>query len=262
MDTIDTGVSTLDRICAILNAFTEEEPILSLTEISRRVSLPKSTSHRLLTALEKHGMVLPDLYGRGYQLGYQMVRWGTLAQASMDLRNAALPILRWLVDMTGETAILSVLYQNMGIWLEKVECQQPIRLALRMGKPLMLHAGASSKVLWAFLSDREIENILSQIDLVPIMPNTITVPQKMREELRLIRERGYATSYEETDPGAMGIAAPVFDHMAQVVAGIGIVGPISRVSAERIPEMANSVIEAGQQLSKRLGLVASKTRSR
>jgi DNA-binding IclR family transcriptional regulator len=251
---IETGVSTLDRVCVILNVFTEEEPILTLTEISRRIQLPKSTTHRLLTALEKHGMVLPDISGRGYHLGYQMVRWGTLAQASLDLRNIALPVMRAIVDTTGETAILSVLYQNMGIWIENVECKQPIRLALRMGKPLMLHAGASSKVLWAFLSDQEIEEILSQIELKPLMPNTITDPQVMREELRSIRENGYATSFEETDLGAMGIAAPIFDHSGKVIAGLGIVAPLSRVPRERVPEVAKIIVEASRQLSKRLGV--------
>ncbi len=75
----------------------------------------------------------------------------------------------------------------------------------------------------------------------------------MRTELAAIRQRGYATSFEETDLGAMGIAAPVYDRTGDPVAGIGIAAPLARIPPERVPEAAPAVIEAGQQLSARLG---------
>jgi len=249
-----SGISTLERVCSILNSFSEDRPILTLTEISRQVNLPKSTTHRLIEALKNQGMIIADFYGRGYQLGYQMVRWGTLAQVSMDLRNTSLPIMHSLVNQTDETVILSVLYQNMGIWIEKVECQQPIRLALRMGKPLVLYAGASSKILWAFLPQNEINEILSQIKFEKFLPNTIADSETMRNELEDIRQRGYATSFEETDPGAMGVAAPIYNHKGKVIAGIGIVAPHNRVPAERVPEIARYVVAAGDAISRRMGL--------
>lgn len=249
----ETGISTLNRVFSILNAFSEDQQVLTLTEISRRAGLPKSTTHRFLEALEKHGMISQHPYLSGYQLGYQMVRWGTLALSSLNLRQTAMPVLQDLVAETNETAVLSVRYGNFGLWAEVVESPQPVRLAMRIGKPLNLHAGASSKVLLAFLPEKEIERILGEIELAPIRPATITDLCKMRAELEKIRSLRYAVSYEETDAGAMGIAAPVYDHAGQLAAGIGIVAPITRIPPEKVADYAWQVVEAGHELSKRLG---------
>lgn len=253
MPPVDLGISTLDRVCAILNAFSESTPTLTLTEISRRVGLPKSTTHRMLEALERQGMIIPDPQARGFQIGYQVIRWGTQALNSLDIRKAALPIMRSLAELTHETVVLSCRYGTTAIWLEVIESSYPVRLAMRIGQPLSLHAGASAKVLWGFLSDDEIETILQQIDLTPIQPKTITDRQSMRDELRAIRERGYATSFEETDPGAMGIAAPIFDHTGLTIAGIGIAAPISRIQYDAVPRIAPLIVDAGRQLSQQMG---------
>lgn len=252
----DSGISTLNRVCLILNAFTESERILTLTEISKRIQLPKSTTHRMLEAMECHALIVREPHGLGYQMGYQLIRWGTLALTNLDLRNTALPILQTLAASTNESAVLSARYGYFAMWIEMVESRQPVRLAIRVGEPLHLHAGASAKVLWAFLPDSEIERILKGIKLVPLKPNTITSPETMRADLQMIRERGYAVSYEETDFGAMGIAAPIYNHMGQPIAGLGIAAPVTRVPPERVQELALHVLTSSQELSLKLGAPA------
>lgn len=248
-------MSTINRMCAILNAFSQDQKVLSLSDISRRINLPKSTTHRLLTAMEAQGILIRDNDGRGYRLGYQLIHWGMLAQNSLDLRNLALPILRKLCNDTQETAVLSVIdYAHMAaIWLEQIESPQPVRWVKRVGQRVYLHAGASAKVLWAFHPEEEIESILSRIELIPIKANTMTDKEKLLQDLREIRQRGYSVSVEETDTGAMGVAGPVYDHHDKVVAGIGIIAPISRVPESRIPEVARTVLAACSQLSRLLG---------
>lgn len=248
-------MSTIERMCAILNAFSENQQVLTLSDIGRRINLPKSTTHRLLSTLEAQGILIRDSEGRGYRLGYQLIHWGMLAQNSLDLRNLALPFLEQLRDETQETAVLSVLdYTHMAaIWLEQIESPQPVRWVKRVGQRVYLHAGASAKVLWAFLPEDEIEEILSRIEMVPIQSNTITDKEQLRQDLREIRRRGYSVSIEETDQGAMGVAAPVYDHRGRVVAGIGIIAPISRVSRPMIPDVAKKVLRACFQLSRLLG---------
>ncbi len=252
MPKAESASRAINRLCDILNSFTEQETVLTLTEISRRIGLPKSTTHRFLEALVSQGLLYSE-NGRGYQLGHQLIHWGVLAQASIDLRNLALPVLRGLMESTGETAILSMRFGSVGAWVEMIESRHPVRLALRVGQSVPLHAGASSKVLWAFLPEAEIERLLGQIELTRFEKNTITDPQAMRDELCAIRERGYATSFEETDRGAMGVAAPIYDHTGQLAAGIGIAAPITRVTREHVPEVARHVLAAGQELSHKLG---------
>jgi DNA-binding IclR family transcriptional regulator len=246
---------TINRICDILNSFSDHEAYLTLTEISIRIQLPKSTTFRFLEALESQGMIHYDSNHKGYRLGHRLIHLGMLAQASIDLRNDALPILRSLTEETGETSILSMRFGSNGTWVEMIESRQPVRLAMRVGQPLLLHAGASSKVLLAFLPEDEIERILGQMDLVPIATNTITDPERLKDELRIIREHGYATSFEETDEGAMGIAAPVFDHTGRPIAGIGIAAPIVRIPREQISKILDPVLNASRKLSKQLGAI-------
>ena len=252
MATDSTGRSII-RIADILNCFSVDEPVHNLTAISKRLELPKSTSHRLLTTLVSQGFLMRDVHGRGYQLGYQLLHWGMVAQAALDLRTEALPIMRQLSRSVGETAILTVRDGTRGFYLEIVESAQPVRLTMQVGQRLRLHAGASSKVLLAFLPGVEIEQITSTIEMQPLTPHTITDPTQLRTELAAICQRGYATSFEETDLGAMGVAAPVYDRAGHAVAGIGIAAPLARIPPERVPEVAPAVIEAGQQLSARLG---------
>jgi DNA-binding IclR family transcriptional regulator len=248
----ESASRAINRLCDILNSFTEHEHVLTLTEISRRIGLPKSTTHRFLEALVSQGLLYNE-NGHGFRLGHQLIHWGILAQASIDLRNLALPVLRALMESTGETAILSMRFGSVGSWVDLVESRHPVRLALRIGENVPLHAGASSKVLWAFLPAAEIDRLLGQIELSGFEKNTITDPDAMRAELRAIRERGYATSFEETDRGAMGVAAPVYDHTGQLVAGIGIAAPINRLPPDQVPEIAPLILAAGQDLSQKLG---------
>ncbi len=249
----DSASRTINRICDLLNSFSENEPVLSLTQISQRIDLPKSTTYRFLEALESQGMLYREPNGRGFRLGYQLIHWGTLSQASINLRNLALPVLHQLSEETGESAILSVRLGYAGIWIEMIESRHPVRLAMRVGQHLHLHAGASSKVLWAFLPPAQTEDILAHIELKPLCKNTITDPAVLRQELENIRACGYAVSFEETDPGAMGVAAPVFDHTGRPAAGIGIAAPVNRVPPERVDSISAYVLSASQQLSRLLG---------
>ena len=111
-----------------------------------------------------------DVHGRGYQLGYQLLHWGMVAQAALDLRTEALPIMRQLSHSVGETAILTVRDGMRGLYLEIVESAQPVRLTMQVGQRLRLHAGASSKVLLAFLPEVEIEQITNSDRAAAIYP--------------------------------------------------------------------------------------------
>ena len=255
MNKANSANRSINRICDILNCFSEEERYLTLTQISTQIDLPKSTTHRLLEALQSQGLLSYNNTKRCYELGYMLIRWGNLAQTGLDLRNVSLPFLRTLTDITEETSILSARYGNIGMCIEKIESNQPVRLAMSIGQRLALHSGASSKVLWAFLPADEIESILENIELHPLMENTIVTPDMLREELKKIRENGYATSFEETDRGAMGIAAPVYDHTGRPVAGIGIAAPISRIPREQVPDFASKVVDTAKKLSRHMGAV-------
>jgi DNA-binding IclR family transcriptional regulator len=249
----DSTIRTINRVCDILNCFSSRVTRLTLTEISVKVGIPKSTTHRLLEALRSQGFINYDANSRSFQLGYQLIRWGTDAQAGVDVRNIAWPYLQELTDVTGETAVLSIRNGYSGFCLEMCESSHPMRLSMRVGQPLDLHAGSSAKILWAFLPDNEIYEILQNIKLVPLMDGTITDPKQMVEELHHIRERGYARSFEETDKDAMGISAPIYNHRMELVAGVGVIAPISRVTEDVEARMVEKVVRTANLISKLMG---------
>jgi IclR family transcriptional regulator, KDG regulon repressor len=248
-----SSLQILDRITAILDCFSPDEPSRTFTAICEGTGLPKSTVHRLLAALEARSYLTTNADGTRYQLGHKLLHWSSVAQAGRGLRTEALPVMYELAQATHESVILSVLDRDVGICLEMVESHQPVKLTMRPGQRLPLHSGASSKVLWAFLSDTEIQHILAEITLTRYMPNTITDPQALLAALHAIRECGYATSFEERDPNAMGIAAPVWDHSGRPVAGLGIAAPLARISPEQVKDFAPLVVDAARRLSARLG---------
>jgi DNA-binding IclR family transcriptional regulator len=156
------------------------------------------------------------------------------------------------VDATGETAIVTIYDNQQIVCIEKLETSQPVRMTLQVGSHRAPHAGASSKILMAYLPDSEIQAIIRDKGLPRLCANTITNPDEMMAELAAIRACGYARSLEETDRGAWGVATPVFDHNGRVAAAIGIAGPSSRCTDELAEHYTNLCRRAARRISSQL----------
>jgi DNA-binding IclR family transcriptional regulator len=179
---------------------------------------------------------------------------GERARAVSDLRAVALLPLRRLSEAADETAVLTVLSpeRDRSVCLERVETSQPLRLSVQPGSQLPLHAGASQKALLAFMPEREVDRLLDQ-PLEQLCSATITEPRQLRRDLAAIRERGWASSYEETNLGVWGIAVPVISE-DDVVCAVGIAGPSARLSDEGFRRDVPSVQRAALAVARSLGL--------
>lgn len=247
------SVRTIDRLVRILDCFSPERPSWSLAELSTHLGLPKSTLHRFLASLESHGILRRDPNDKRWYLGYRLVTWGGLAAESTGLRHIARPIMRDLVDSTGETAVLTVYRDQEVVCVEKVETSHSVRLKLDVGTRHPPHAGASSKILMAYLPKDEIQAIIRDAGLPQVCTNTITDPNELVTELSRIRECGYAESLEETDLGAWGVATPIYGRNGEVLAAIGVVGPSSRFSDEFARQYVALCRDAARRISALLG---------
>ncbi len=164
-----------------------------------------------------------------------------------------------LASATGEMPLLTV-YQNQEVvCIEKIETSHSVRLALNVGTRHPPHAGASSKILMAFLPEGEIQAIIRGKGLPKICTNTITDPDRLMAELARIRDQGYAESIEETDPGAWGVATPIYDRDGDVVAAIGIAGPILRFSQDLSRQYVSLCCQAAQRISTLLSAGTAQT---
>jgi len=253
----------LERTFAILDLFTLQRPDWTTTEVATKSKLPVPTVHRILTALEEYGYVARNGETRRFRLGTAALSLGRNARAATDLRVVSLPVLQQLSRETDETALLTVISEqrDASVCLERVESTRPLRLSVEPGRRLPLHAGASQKALLAYMLETEIERILES-SLRKLCVATISDPDELRAELKKIRNRGYATSFQETDLGVWGIAMCLLDEEGRVVASIGLAGPQTRL---RRPEVARSVevlARGAEAVAERLALRPSYARNK
>jgi DNA-binding IclR family transcriptional regulator len=252
MDT--SAVKTIDRFVEILDYFAQGHDVVSLTEFSNYLKLPKSTLHRFLMGLESHGIVRRDANDKKWRLGYHLIVWGQAAAESTTLREIANPLMTELVAASGETAILTIYHDHQVLCIDMTETSHTLRLKMEIGAQRAAHAGASSKVLIAYLPDDEVMAIVKEKGLPRLCTNTITDVNELKAELARIRTRGYADSLEETDPGAWGVATPIRDWKGQIVGAIGVAGPTMRYSSEKVKQYALQCGEYAEKISSALGL--------
>ncbi len=244
-----SSVATVDRLVRVLDVFSADRPTWSLADLSAKLCLPKSTLHRFLVSLETHGILRRDPADKLWRLGYRLVTWGELAERATGLGHVARPIMREVAALTGEMVALTVYCEGEVVCLEKIDTNHSVRLALEVGARRPAHAGASSKVLMAYLNPAEVDVIVRRKGLPKLWVNSITERGELLTELSAIRQQGYAMSMEETDPGAWGIATPIQDRQGHVVAAIGVAGPTTRFSEELAQRYVTVCREASQRIS-------------
>jgi DNA-binding IclR family transcriptional regulator len=244
-----SSVETVNRLVRILDCFSPDHPTWSLAELSKHLGLSKSTLHRFLVSLEFHGILRRSARDRRWRLGYRLSIWGSLAAESTGIQHLARPVMQDIAAATGEMPILTIYQNRQVVCIERIETNHSVRLALEVGMRCPPHAGASSKILMAYLPEEEIQAIIHENGLPKLCTNTITDPAELLNELAKIRAQGYAESVEETDPGAWGVATPIFDRDGAVVASIGIAGPTLRFSETLSQQYVSLCCQAAQRIS-------------
>ena len=246
-------IQAIERAVSILNVFSVDEPELGVTEIAERVGLHKSTVHRFMVNLDAAGLVERNPRSGRYRLGLHIFELGGLVMQRMNLWDEALPFLEGLVRDTGETGHLAVLEGGEAIYIERVEARRPLRVPSAIGRGYPAHATNLGKVLLADLPRERVVEIVATHGLASYTRNTITDLPQLEAELERIRIQGYAIDDEEYDEGLRCIGAGVRDHSGRVVSALGIGGPVTRITPERVEELAQLVMTAATGLSRRLG---------
>jgi DNA-binding IclR family transcriptional regulator len=250
-----TSVKILDKTVRLLSVFSPSQPEWTLTELSTAASMPKSTAHRILRVLRQHDYLSQDGDTGRFRLGFAALDLGFRAQAGLDVRRAAMPVLRRLAATSGETVLLIVPSETRteAICIDRAETRTGLQLILEIGRRVPLHAGASSKVLLAYMTEPEIERVIARgLDLVG--PRTITNPDALRRDLGVTRRRGYAWSVGETNEGVAGIAVALLHRSGTVAAGLSIVGPRSRFGSQRVPALLALIREGATEIAHHSGL--------
>jgi DNA-binding IclR family transcriptional regulator len=251
--TTSTTIASVERATAVLRLFVDAPgPSLGITEIANELRLSKAVVHRVVTSLRDAEFLEADAESRRYRLGPASLALGLAYLDRIDVRTLARPELEQLSLITQETATLSVRHGRQRVYIDQVTPSTEIRMTVAIGQPYPLHAGSSSKAFLAFLTDAEREDYLSSGPLEALTDVTIVDRAALEKELDLIRQRGYARSYGERQPGAASVAAPILDHEGRPVAAISVCGPFERFR-RRADEAAVQLLAATRGLSGRLG---------
>jgi DNA-binding IclR family transcriptional regulator len=229
----------------------KEHSLLSVPEMAKYLDLPPSSVYRYLSNLKGRGLVNECDKQGYYRLGPGI---GELAEGLRDkpgIADLARPVMQSLQKATGETVILNARRGYRVVPIERVESNQEFRVSGYQGSEMYLHAGAAAKVLMAYLDEKELEKAI-QAGLPKITRTTLTDPQKLKEKLRQIREKGYCVSAGEVVAGTRGIAAPIKDGDGKLVAGLGLIGPAQRIAGAKTARYTKMVVKAAEEIGGRI----------
>ena len=240
--------SVTSRVLAILGAFDEHRPRLTLTELARAADLPVSTAHRLVAELQAWDAVERDADGR-YVVGRRLWKLGTLAPVARELREASLPAMQDLYGATRENVQIAVREGTTALYVERIHGTGSVPVLSRPGVPLPLHATGVGKVLLAYAPREVVEECVE--NLKPITRYTITERGRMLRELAAVRRLGYARTMEEMGYGTCSLAVPVLGADGEVVASLALV---TRTVRKDLVKFAPALQVAATSITRRMAL--------
>jgi DNA-binding IclR family transcriptional regulator len=245
------GAQSAARAVALLKSFDDARPEWTLGELSERLGLNKTTTHRLLAVLEGEGLIERS-NGGAYKLGPELIALGGCAMRANDLRSASRAVMEALAMEVAETVSLEILSKDQIMIIDEVSSREPMGVSQNVGARLPLHATSTGKLLLAYSPADVVDEALSS-PLPALTPATVTDAETVRTQLDEIRARGYAITQEELDVGFMAVAAPIYDHTRTVVAALSIGGPILRMDTEELPEKVAALQVAARKISRGIG---------
>jgi DNA-binding IclR family transcriptional regulator len=243
------SVPAVDRVLSMLELIAQTRRGISLSELCRRLQLPKSSSHCLILTLERRGYVLRSAVTKRYVFGEKLFRLGESVLKGVDLREKAAPTLHALMKQTGLTVHLAIPDHGKAVVIDKIAPPDGFHVATWVGKTFDLHCSGVGKALLAHLSEEDFLTVVHHYGLARYNENTITSVKRLAAEIECIQHQGYAFEDEEGELGFRCIGAPIFDPSGVVVAAVSVAGSTSQITADNISARCKQVVEATRQIS-------------
>lgn len=249
------GTRAVSRAIAILKAFGGARSEWGVTELATEVGLHKTTTFRLLAALEADGLVARNAVSGSFRIGPELIALGVHALRSTDLYDAARGELMALAADTGETTTLEILVGHESLILDEVQGRHILGGSSEIGRRWPAYATSTGKVLLAAARHEEDRRggTAMRLRLEKLTPRTISSLVQLDRELSKVWRQGYATAVGELELGFVAVGAPVRDHQNRVVAAVSIGGPRDRMTGKRIAQLVPRVQRAANAISRRLG---------
>lgn len=245
------GTGSLMKAIDVLDTIAAATEPLSVAQIASEVGLPRPTTHRILSALLQRGMVRREDQRDGFSLGYRLFELAHRAWSAVDVRGAATNALDRLRDLSQEVVVLGVRKNGQFVCVDRRDSPFNIRPAISVGYSEQLWSSALGMAIvsefWLSDDDGGVRDEFAELF-------SRSGHSKALAEIPLNVARGYALMFDDAT-GTASVAAPILDTMGRPIASIGIIGPASRLSEERLHQLALYVIEATRQTTSNAGNV-------
>ncbi|MFB6837937.1 IclR family transcriptional regulator [Streptomyces sp. NPDC056361] len=247
-------VPAVTRAFDVLELFLQGDGTLSAPEITRRLGLPRTTTHELVSTLAARNYLVPvpEQPGR-YRLGVRTYQLGSRYAEQLDLAAEGRQVAHEVAESCGETVHVALLEDTDVIYVAKVDSTHAVRMVSAAGRRLPAHCTAVGKMLLAVLPEAELDERLEGRELVAMTPRSLTDPDVLRAALAEIRILGVALERQESNPDVSCVAAPVRDRSGRVVAALSISVPVHRWTEDREDELTALAVKGAGELSARLG---------
>ncbi len=246
-------VPSVGRALEILELLAQSKRGLTLSDVTRKLALPKSSVHILLKTLETTGYLKNNRISGKYHFGLKLISLSNTALENLDLREQARPFLQDLMLRTQLTVHMAVLEGAEAVIIEKVEAPGMLRLATWVGHRLDANSSGVGKALLAFVSDEILEQQLKTRPLPKHNKKTITSLGKLILELKKVRQLGYAFEDEEGEIGFRCIGAPIYDSENKAISAISVAGTTAQIPKEKLAKLASIVKATALEISVSLG---------
>jgi IclR family acetate operon transcriptional repressor len=243
-----TEVQSLDRAIFILEIVSSADGV-TLSEIARRAELPNSTVHRLLTTLQKRGLLDHDPGSGLWTVGVGLFRIGSSYLRIRKLPDIGRPVIRELLGEVGETVNLSMLDGQELVCVAQAESHAPVRAFFRLGRRLPIHASAAGKAILAASEASARRERINALDLERFTPNTHVTQKALFADLAEVSRQGWAVDDEEQTLGMRCVAAAIRDEWGDPVGAISVSAPSVRMPPERLQPVGALVREAADRLT-------------
>lgn len=221
-------VRSIKRALDILEVLRVEKEPRSLAYLHKALDLPKTTLARILNTLEAEGFVERDSTLQKYTLGIKFFYYGHAVSEKLTEKQVVAPVLKRIRDACLESVYIYILHNNRRLCVDYLPGKHTVRVMTYVGDESPLYVGASGKVMLACFTEEELDCYFRETELVPFTPNSIVNRELLEQDLKLIRQRGYAISLGEKAAGVISVSAALKDEKGKVRGSLSIAAPMER----------------------------------
>jgi len=245
-------IQALDRALGVLHALARHDRA-SLTDLSLSLGIPTATTHRILTTLQKHRFAELDASTQDWMVGIEAYRTGASFLKRMNLSDISRPVMRALMEATGETANLAIRDRAEVVFIGQIETPNPIRAFFNPGTRTPMHASGTGKAILATLPADHLRALIQTSGLPAFTDHTLATPAALFADLDQTRMRGWSFDREERHLGMSCIGAAIFDAQGDAVGGVSISGPSARFTTRNSMDYGAQVAAAAAEITRALG---------